>query len=184
MRLVYKTQVRRFRAVLQAGSYSCSLAYALACVTVSGCKEDRMREEAARMAAERAAVTAADRDLQDPLGHSVAQAALSAADGFVKVDKLWRGELAPKERRAFLAVLPYGHCYRFVAAGGPGVTDLDLALIDPNGVELQRDVTQDSTPALGRDASICPVEPGAYRVEARMRGGEGTFAIGLYRDMQ
>jgi hypothetical protein len=147
------------------------------------CNDDRARKEAEAQAEQVAKAANADPELQDPLGQSVRDAAREHAAGFIKMEHLWRGELATRERRAFLAVLPYGHCYRFVAAGGTGVEDLDLALFDPNGVEVQRDVTQESSAVIGEQASLCPVEPGAYRIEARMRSGAGPFAIGLYRDL-
>jgi hypothetical protein len=112
----------------------------------------------------------------------VAQAAARVAPGWTKIDKLWRGELRSREALGFLAVLPYGHCYRFVGTGDPSVSDFDLVLLDPRGVEVQRDVTRDGAPVLGVDASICPEEAGAYRIEARPRTGTGAIAIGLYRD--
>src|SRR5262245_3859340 len=71
-----------------------------------------------------------DPDLMDALGQSIASLAEREAVGYTKVGRLWRGELAARERRGFLAVLVYGHCYRFLAVGGAGVSDLDLALLD------------------------------------------------------
>ncbi len=152
----------------------------------AGCDTGPTRAQAAEEAAARAAETVAknDPELQDPLGEAVAAQAKTSARGFVKVDHLWRGELTAHERRSFLVVMVYGHCYRFVAAGGGGVRDLDLALLDGNGVEMQRDVTEDPNPVLGEQASICPSGPGAYRIEVRMRTGEGPFALGLFRDTQ
>lgn len=125
-----------------------------------------------------------DPDLQDALGQAVNDAAARHAPGWEKLDKLWRGQLGTRERQDFMAVLVYGHCYRFIGVGGAGVSDLDLALFDPHGVEAQRDVTQESTAVLGVDSAICPIEPGAYRIGARVRDGAGAFAIGLYRSQQ
>ncbi len=155
----------------------------LACVSlaIAACDD-------ARPAAEQKPTVAAalppDPDLADPLGQAVADAAHHGAPDWQKQDKLWRGQLGVRERQGFLAVLVYGHCYRFIGVGGPGVGDLELALFDPRGVEMQRDVTQDATAVLGVDSGICPSEPGAYRIELRMREGSGSFALGLFRDLQ
>ncbi len=124
-----------------------------------------------------------DPDLADPLGQAMAETAQSEASGWEKVGKLWRGKLAARERQAFLSVLTYGHCYRFIGVGAGSVVDLDLALLDPNNVEVQRDVTEGAVTVLGKTVALCPADPGAYRIEARMRSGAGDFAIGLYRDV-
>jgi hypothetical protein len=101
----------------------------------------------------------------------------------VKQDKLFRGTLAERARQSYLAVLPYGYCYRFIGTGGPGVGDLDLALHDANGVEVQRDVTDDPTPIIGAAASVCPLEASSFRLEVRMRRGAGDFVVGLFHDV-
>jgi hypothetical protein len=154
---------------------------AIAVVAVHGCEVGSTTAAETAVQPEKVAVVQ-DPDLTDPLGRAVAASAARVAPGWNKVDKLWRGELRSREALGFLAVLPYGRCYRFVGAGGAAITDFDLVLLDPNGVEIQRDVAQDSAPILGVDASICPEYPGAYRIEARPRTGTGPIAIGLYRD--
>jgi hypothetical protein len=155
----------------------CSAACGAACGK-SGA-EQRAEDVRARQAA-----LAADPELSDALGRQVLAQSEAHAPGWIKQDKLYRGTLAERARQDFLAVLTDGHCYRFLAAAGPEVGDLDLALYDANNVEVQRDVTEDPTPRLGAPASLCPSESMAYRIEARMRRGHGPFAIGLFRSAE
>jgi hypothetical protein len=70
-----------------------------------------------------------------------------------------------------------------LAAADPDhVQDLDLALIDAHNVETQRDVNEGPNPSLGVNASICPIEASAVRIEVRMRRGHGNFALAVFRD--
>lgn len=153
---------------------------ALACFAIA-CGENAV-ERAKVAERERTAALARDPELTDPLGHTLFSRVEERAPGWVKHEHLWRGTLAERGRQAFLVVLPFGHCYRFLAAGGGGVSDLDLALFDANNVEISRDVTEDPTPDLGIAASICPGEPSAYRIEARVRRGHGDFVLGVFRN--
>ncbi len=123
---------------------------------------------------------APDPDLADPLGRAIAKLAGERARGFTKADKLMRGTLEARGRQGFLAVHTYGKCYRFIASGGPGVVDLDLVPLDPNGVEILRDTNEGAAAIVSESSPICPEDAGAYRIEARMRSGDGTFAIARY----
>jgi hypothetical protein len=153
----------------------------LACWTVAfaGCGESAAERTAAANA-RRSAELARDPELADALGQALFERVTERAPGWIKHEHVQRGTLAERGRQAFLSVLPFGHCYRFIAVSGAGVIDLDLALFDANGVETARDVTEDSSPELGVTASICPGEPSQYRVEARMRRGHGDFALGVF----
>jgi hypothetical protein len=93
-----------------------------------------------------------------------------------------RGEMEERGARDFSEVMHAGWCYKIVAVAD-GITDLDLRLFDPNDVLLQRDVTQDDQPFLGRERPICPVEAGNYRIEVRARTGGGQFALQVYRSL-
>jgi hypothetical protein len=172
------------RSTLQLGAASrISVVTAVWLSLVSAaCKSDAQAEQQKQSLAAWALATSQDPDLADPLGQAIVVSAKSDAPGWHKVDHLFRGSLEERGKQAFLVVLPYGHCYRFLAVGGEQVRDLDLVLFDANGAETLRDVTQSATPALGVSSGICPEEPSAMRVEARMRHGHGSFAIGLFRD--
>ena len=150
-------------------------------VLSAACGPDK---EAQKLAQDQAAfeqAAAQDPEFSDPLGRAIADAARVEARGWVKEGKFMRGTLEERGRQAFLVVLRYGHCYRFIGTA-QDANDMDLLLFDANGVETQRDVTQSATPILGASASICPTEPSAVRIEARMRAGRGAFAIALFHD--
>ena len=95
-------------------------------------------------------------------------------------DLRFEEELKEGELRDYLAVLRYGRCYRVVGAGDSGVADLDLRLFDPNGVLAQEDLGQDALPVLGVQSEICPGDSGAFRLQVRMRAGQGRFIVRVY----
>ena len=103
------------------------------------------------------------------------------AAGFVAEGPLVRGTLAQGARSDHLLVLKAGHCYRVVGAAEASVTDMDLFLYDPNGVQASQDPGQDRFPVLGLQSEVCPLRGGAYRVQVHMYEGGGAFAFGLYR---
>ncbi|HKU41679.1 MAG TPA: hypothetical protein VJR89_26160 [Polyangiales bacterium] len=149
-------------------------------LAAGACGENAASRHAAAQR-EREAALARDPEFGDALGSALLEQVAQHAPGWVKRESLRRGTLAERARQAFLVVLPYGHCYRFVASGGAGVIDLDLALFDSNNVEIARDTSEDPAPVLGEAASICPSDASAVRVEARMRRGSGEFALGVFQ---
>lgn len=151
-------------------------------VATAACGENQA-ERRASATAQRVAALQADPELGDPLGRELFSLVQEQAPGWVKQDKLFRGTLAERARQSYLAILPYGPCYRFIGVGGPGVSDLDLALHDANGVEVQRDVTDDPNPVIGTTASVCPLEASSFRLEVGMRRGAGDFVVGVFHDV-
>jgi hypothetical protein len=145
----------------------------------AACGADRRAEKQAQDEAAFAAAAKRDPELSDSLGQAIIDLAQRDAAGWVKEGKLLRGSLEERGRQSFLVVLKYGHCYRFLGVTDNEASDLDLLLLDPNGVEKQRDVTQGPSATLGVDASICPAEASAVRIEGRMRHGRGPFAIAV-----
>lgn len=156
-----------------------AIGFVVSAVLAMACGENAEARNA-KAQREREATLARDPELSDALGSALLEQVSRHAQGWVKHEHVRRGTLAERARQAFLVVLPYGHCYRFVASGGAGVIDLDLALFDANGVEIARDISEDPTPVLGEAASICPSDANAVRVEARMRRGHGEFALGVF----
>jgi hypothetical protein len=138
---------------------------------------DSAAERAAAVKADRMAELTRDPELTGALGQALVDRVRERSAGWVKQDHVMRGTLPERGRQAFLSVLPYGHCYRFLAVSSASVSDLDLALLDANNVEIARDITEDPTPELGIHASICPGEASQYRVEVRMRHGHGDFLL-------
>jgi hypothetical protein len=103
------------------------------------------------------------------------------AAGFVAEGPLVKGTLAQGARSDHLLVLKAGHCYRVVGAAEATVTDMDLFLYDPDGVQTHQDPGEDRFPVLGKQTEICPQQGGAYRVQVHMFEGGGAFAFGLYQ---
>ena len=103
------------------------------------------------------------------------------AAGFSAEGAVIKGTLAQGGRGDHLLVLKAGRCYRIVGAAEQTVADMDLFLYDPNGVQTHQDPSQDRFPVLGLQGEICPVQSGAYRVQAHMYEGAGAYAIGLFR---
>ena len=148
----------------------------------AACGPDRRAQKQAQDEAAFAAAAKLDPELGDSLGQALIDLAQRDAAGWVKEGKLLRGSLEERGRQGFLVVLKYGHCYRFLGVTDNEASDLDLLLLDANGVEKQRDVTQGPSATLGVEASICPAEASAVRIEGRMRHGRGPFAIAVMRN--
>lgn len=102
-----------------------------------------------------------------------------AAD-LVPDDASFEGELDEGKRSDHLLVLKSIYCYRLLGVGGPEVGDLDLALFDPDGVEVQRDLGEDAFPVLGQPVNLCPPQPGAYRLQVSMYEGHGPYVVGVF----
>jgi len=103
------------------------------------------------------------------------------AQGYVAEGPMITGELARGGSSDHLLVLKTGVCYRVVGVGGEGVSDLDLLLYDPAGVQSNQDSGQDRFPVLGMQSELCPPRGGAYRLQVQMYEGAGRFAVGLSR---
>ncbi|UJR82230.1 hypothetical protein [Sandaracinus amylolyticus] len=116
----------------------------------------------------------------DALEAAIRERAPNEAMLMIPHEPVVRGELPEGERRDFTSVLRAGLCYKVLAQGGPGVSDLDLVVYSPNNVLLQRDATQSAAPVIGVQRAICPTETGLYRVEVRMARGGGTFGAQIW----
>lgn len=94
-----------------------------------------------------------------------------------------RGEVAPGSPRDVSAMLRPGWCYAVLGSGGEGIKDLDLRIYDPHQVLLERDISRNDHPWLGRVRPICPVEPGQFRIEVRAARGRGAYIVQVYRSI-
>jgi hypothetical protein len=119
-------------------------------------------------------------DEDDALGQKVHALARDLGAGLEPVSPLWHGRLPQGRVRELQAVLKHGRCYRIIGAGGDGVEDLDLLLLDDAGVPERQDSAADAHPVLGLTDPICPRRPGLYRIRARMVKGEGPFAVRVF----
>jgi len=75
----------------------------------------------------------------------------------------------------FTIQLRADRCYRFFAAGGNGIDDLDAYLADENGDILVRDVMDDKLPVIGPDGPFCPSRSGRYKYAISVAKGIGTY---------
>lgn len=98
-----------------------------------------------------------------------------AALGLVEVGPLHEGALA-EGGEARLAVDLSAGCTLVVALGGPGVEDLDLALLDADGKVVQRDATRDAQPTL----RVCIDRPQRRQVAVRASRGAGAFVAATW----
>lgn len=117
----------------------------------------------------------------DPLDQLVVRQAAKHAGGMLVHDNPFRGNLAEGAQQDFLIVLLGGHCYKAIGVADDNVGDLDLSLVDPNGVQVQQDVARDAFPVLGMESPLCLQEPGAYRLHVRMRTGAGAFLVRFFK---
>lgn len=161
------------------------VALLLSCLCcIASCDSNTQSKQRAASSVALDTLARSDPEFSDPLGQAIVEAVRQDALGWTKDESLRRGSLNERERQQFLWVLKYGRCYRVFAAADPDqVQDLDLALIDAHNVETQRDLSESPTPSLGVNASICPIESTAVRIEARMRRGRGKFALAVFRDV-
>lgn len=116
----------------------------------------------------------------DALEAAIRERAPNEAMLMIPHEDVVRGELPEGERRDFTSVLRAGLCYKVLAQGGPGVSDLDIVVYSPDNVLLQRDATESDRPVIGVQRAICPTETGMYRFEIRMAQGGGTYAAQVW----
>jgi hypothetical protein len=117
----------------------------------------------------------------DAIGAQMHTRAQQFAEGMEPGTQLFRGTLQTGENQDYQAVLQAGRCFKIIGVGAPTVTDLDLFLFDPNGVQVQQDTATDAYPVLGLSTPICPDQAGAYRVQVRMYAGSGEFGVQVWQ---
>ena len=99
------------------------------------------------------------------------------ARGYESFGEPSRGQLAEGETRDFSIELEGGKCYAILAVGDNGVRDLDLAILDQRGRQLDRDVESDPRPIV----RVCADRSGEYTMQVRMYSGAGNFVYSPYR---
>ena len=89
---------------------------------------------------------------------------------------LKRLHLRPGQEAEINLELDSQWCYLPLAVSEPG-TDLDMYLLDPNGVAVESDEAVDNYPVLRH----CPQKSGRYRLKLLMYGGEGDAVYRVFR---
>ncbi len=95
--------------------------------------------------------------------------------GYSRVGQVITGRLDSGRQESREVQLLAGNCYAIVAAGGPGVEDLDLRLLSPAGRPVSQDDATDNHPTM----RTCPLTSGAHEIQVRMYSGAGDFAIAV-----
>src|SRR5690606_17217609 len=67
-------------------------------------------------------------------------------------------------------------CTTVVAIGGPGVSDLDVGVLDADDKLLGADATKDAQAAV----RVCPEKGGRFTIVVRMARGAGDFVAGTW----
>jgi hypothetical protein len=105
---------------------------------------------------------------------------LREATGRIEEPAPFRGTLVERRFEEHSVILIGTFCYLVLAEGEASVADLDLSLIDPNGVPIIRDPEDGTSASLGRDQPLCPYEP--TRFTLRVSGaGPGDYAARIFR---
>jgi hypothetical protein len=75
-----------------------------------------------------------------------------------------------------------GKCYRVYGWAEPGVTDLDVVLLDSTGATASEDETTDSSPVLAEDGAVCFRVEDYATVVTRVEAGKGKVALQVWSD--
>jgi hypothetical protein len=71
-------------------------------------------------------------------------------------------------------------CYRAFAIGGPGVSDLDVAVYDPRGNLVAADVSRDAWPVVPPRGPLCVNEDGTLTVSVSVARGAGGYLLAIW----
>ena len=93
-----------------------------------------------------------------------------AAMGLAQVGPIQQGSLA-EGREARLRLDLGAGCTTIVTIGGPGVRDLDVALLDADDKSVAHDTTSEPQATL----RTCPSSAGHYTLLVKMTAGAGDF---------
>lgn len=73
-----------------------------------------------------------------------------------------------------------GRCYRIFAASDGGVSDLDMAVLDPDQAVVGFDTNNDPFPILNPDGPLCLTRPGTYTVLVSVERGAGRYLLQVW----
>lgn len=118
---------------------------------------------------------------EDPTDLLLRSKAATLAAGMQPEGTVFKQQVTEGGKGSFIATLQAGRCYTIVAVGGPGVTDVDLALMLPPfyTADAGRDKRTDS---VGVIANVCPaiMIPVPYRIDVGSKKGAGMVAAQVY----
>jgi hypothetical protein len=74
------------------------------------------------------------------------------------------------------------HCYRAYGVGGAGIKNLDLLMVDGNGIVLGQDGNDDAAPVLLDAGAVCFKQDDDAAVVVSVGDGKGAFAVEVWGD--
>lgn len=107
----------------------------------------------------------------------LAAVAQALAPGQRPVSQVFATYGAHRAPVSFLVPLSGGACYSIVGTGGMGVADVDMFLFDPMNKRVALDRRYDPWTHI----VYCPSYPGNYRVELKVKSGQGEVAFQVYQ---
>jgi len=116
----------------------------------------------------------------DFIANRIRQLHAQYGKGRAALSPVHRGNLSTNAEQVFKVRLTAGKCYTIIAAGSPSAKDVEIALLDGSGTELQKDKTRNNFPVL--DTSPCPRFTGKYTVRVKMIKGSGQFGAQVFSD--
>jgi hypothetical protein len=117
----------------------------------------------------------------DAVGQNMTLRARQFAATFTAVTDLIRSTMRQgREGVTVPGTVGPGFCYRVIAVGGTGISDLDMFLLDTAGRQIDADRAPDNYPVIGLSRPLC-VPPGAPPITAqiRIRAFSGSGEIGV-----
>jgi hypothetical protein len=108
-----------------------------------------------------------------PGGRIIAVHNTLQAIGFNQVGEVSEGSLGQGDTQSFTYELEEEGCYVFIAMGSPGVRDVNLALVSPDGEQLASDETTDRQAVL----QVCARSAGEHTVQLTMASGQGEYLL-------
>lgn len=104
-----------------------------------------------------------------------------APRGFTAAAPLHTGSQKAEDRAERLVLRARkGRCYRLFAVAGPGVRDLDVAILAPDGRLVAADLSKDAWSVVPPRAPWCPDEEGPFAIDISVADGEGSYVLGLW----
>jgi hypothetical protein len=124
------------------------------------------------------AILAAAARAQSPqIQQQLAAVAQSLAPGQRPVSQVYSTFGAHRSPVSFVVPLQGGICYSIVGTGGMGVADVDMFLFDPMNKRVALDRRYDPWTHI----VYCPTFPGSYRVELKVKSGQGEVAFQVFQ---
>src|SRR5262249_3237467 len=74
-----------------------------------------------------------------------------------------------------------GDCLRIFAIAEASISDLAVAVRDPEGAVVSGDHNDDRWPILNPDGPFCVTTTGRFTIRIRARAGEGRYAMQIWR---